>query len=120
MNRDDSASPFGPATPDTPRNFMRENREASETPAAQPGSGSAGEGKSHTARVYVSEESHCGIVPRNHSNKDMSSSAESEEGSSPDHSGNIPRRRIASSGVCERPEKDKKREPVLVANLGCS
>jgi hypothetical protein len=30
--------------------------------------------------MYVSEESHCGIVPMNHSNKDRSSSAESEEG----------------------------------------
>jgi hypothetical protein len=30
--------------------------------------------------VYVSEESHRGIVPMNHSNKDGVSSAESEEG----------------------------------------
>ena len=30
--------------------------------------------------MYVTEESHCGIVPMNHSNKDRSSSAESEEG----------------------------------------
>src|SRR5437660_8604878 len=60
---------------------MHENRETSETPAAQPGSRSAGEGSGHTARMYVSEESHCGIVPMNHSNKDRSSSAESEEGS---------------------------------------
>ena len=41
---------------------------------------SAGEGKSHTARVHVPEESHCGIVPMNHSNQDGTSSAESEEG----------------------------------------
>ena len=40
----------------------------------------AGEGSGHTARVYVCEESHCGIVPMNHSNKDGTSSAESEEG----------------------------------------
>ncbi len=40
----------------------------------------AGEGKSHTARVYVCEESHSGIVPMNHSNKDGKLSAESEEG----------------------------------------
>ena len=40
----------------------------------------AGEGSGHTARVYVSEESHCGVVPMNHSNKDGTSSAESEEG----------------------------------------
>ena len=30
--------------------------------------------------MYVIEESHCGIVPMNHSNKDGASSAESEEG----------------------------------------
>ncbi len=49
---------------------MHENRETSETPAVKPGSRSAGEGSGHTARVYVSEESHSGIVPMNHSNKD--------------------------------------------------
>jgi hypothetical protein len=59
---------------------MHENRETSETPAVQPGSRSAGEGKSHTARMHVYEESHCGIVPMNHSNKDGTSSAESEAG----------------------------------------
>jgi hypothetical protein len=30
--------------------------------------------------MYVSEESHRGIVPMNHSNQDGTSSAESEEG----------------------------------------
>ena len=30
--------------------------------------------------MYVCEGSHCGIVPMNHSNKDGTSSAESEEG----------------------------------------
>jgi hypothetical protein len=40
----------------------------------------AGEGPGHTARVYVPEESHSGIVPMNHSNKDGTSLAESEEG----------------------------------------
>jgi hypothetical protein len=40
----------------------------------------AGEGSGHTARVHVSEESHSGIVPMNHSNKDRRSSAEREEG----------------------------------------
>ena len=40
----------------------------------------AGEGLGHTARMYVCEESDSGIVPRNHSNKDGTSSAESEEG----------------------------------------
>jgi hypothetical protein len=59
---------------------MHENREASETPAAQPGRRSAGEGQSHKARVYVTEESHSGIVPMNHSNKDGTLLAESEEG----------------------------------------
>src|SRR5213595_3137757 len=59
---------------------MHENRETSETPAAQPCGRSAGEGKSHTARAYVFEESHSGIVPMNHSNKDGKPSAESAEG----------------------------------------
>ena len=59
---------------------MNENRETSEAPAAKPGGRAAGEGKSHTARVYVCEESHSGIVPLNHSNKDGTSLAESEEG----------------------------------------
>src|SRR5215470_4270301 len=40
----------------------------------------AGEGSGHTARMYVSEESHCGILPMNHSNNDGTLSAESEEG----------------------------------------
>ena len=30
--------------------------------------------------MHVTEESHCGIVPMNHSNKDGASLAESEEG----------------------------------------
>jgi hypothetical protein len=59
---------------------MHENRETSDTPAAKPGSRSAGEGDCRTARVYVSEESHRGIVPMNQSNKDGASSAETEEG----------------------------------------
>jgi hypothetical protein len=41
---------------------MHENRETSETPVAQPGSRSAGEGQSHKVRAYVFEESHSGIV----------------------------------------------------------
>ena len=64
----------------TPRNFLHENRETSEIPAGKPDGGSAGEGSGRTARVYVCEESHCSIVPMNHSNKDGTSSAESEEG----------------------------------------
>src|SRR5215472_13096240 len=59
---------------------MHENRETSETPAANPSRRSAGEGDGRTTRMYVSEESHRGIVPMNHSNKGRVSSAESEEG----------------------------------------
>src|SRR6202162_5107369 len=40
----------------------------------------AGEGSGHTARMYVPEESHSGIVPMNQSNKDRKPSAENEEG----------------------------------------
>src|SRR5271169_5479116 len=84
MDRSDSASfcsvrrgrrPYG-----TSRNFMHENRETSEAPMAQPGDRSAGEGSGHTARMHVSEESHSGIVPMSHSNKDGRTLAESEEG----------------------------------------
>src|SRR5271169_5927879 len=59
---------------------MHENRETSETPAAHFGGRSAGEGKSHTARMHVPEESDSGILPMNHSNKDGKPSAENEEG----------------------------------------
>jgi hypothetical protein len=59
---------------------MHENRETSEIPAATVGGRTAGEGSGRTARVHVFEESHCGIVPMNHSNKDGAWSAESEEG----------------------------------------
>src|SRR5215831_7295401 len=64
----------------TPRNFMHENRETSETPAVETDSRSVGEGLGRTARMYVSEESDRGVVPMNHSNKDGFPSAESEEG----------------------------------------
>ena len=64
----------------TPRNFKHENRETSETPAAEPSRRTAGEGLGHTARMHVCEESDSGIVPMNHSNKDGNTSAESEEG----------------------------------------
>src|SRR5215831_10431531 len=84
MDRSDNASSCsvwrGRRPHSTPRNFVHENRETSETSAAQPGSRSAGEGLGHTARVHVCEESHSGIVPMNHSNKDTRSSAESGEG----------------------------------------
>ncbi len=62
---------------------MHENRETSEIPTAQPGRRSAGEGQSHKARVHVPEESHGGIVPMNHSNKDGRPLAESGEGRPP-------------------------------------
>src|SRR5216684_8931420 len=62
------------------RNFMHENRETSQTPAARVSRRTAGEGLGHTARMYVYEESDSGIVPMNHSNKDGTSLAESEEG----------------------------------------
>jgi RNA-directed DNA polymerase len=58
---------------------MHENRETLWTPAVKPGSRPTGEGKSHTARMYVPEESHSGIVPMNQSNKDRKPSAENEE-----------------------------------------
>ena len=64
----------------TPRNFMHENRETSEAPAGEASRRSAGEGLGHTARVYVCEESHSGVLPMNHSNKDTRMSAESGEG----------------------------------------
>src|SRR5260370_8172434 len=62
-----------------PTLFRSENRETSETPAGNR-CRSAGEGSGHTARVYVCEGAHCGIVPMNHSKKDGTSSAEREEG----------------------------------------
>ena len=49
---------------------MHENRETSKTPAVHSDSRSAGEGLGRTARMYVSEESDRGVIPRNHSNKD--------------------------------------------------
>jgi hypothetical protein len=59
---------------------MHENRETSQTPAAKLSRRTAGEGLGHTARMYICEESDSGVVPMNHSNKDGTSSAESEEG----------------------------------------
>ena len=59
---------------------MHENRETSEMPAMKVSRRTAGEGSGHTARVYVAEESHSGIVLMNHSNKDGTLLAESEEG----------------------------------------
>src|SRR5262250_3507159 len=84
MDRSDNASSCsvwrGRRPHSTSRNFMHENRETSETPAAKPGGRSAGEGSGHTTRAHVPEESHSGVVPMNHSNKDTRSSAESGEG----------------------------------------
>ena len=84
MKGDDSASPRSVRRSrrpqNTPKNFLHENRETSEAPAVEPDSRSAGEGESHTARMYVPEESDSGIVPMNHSYNDGGPSAESEEG----------------------------------------
>jgi hypothetical protein len=54
----------------TPRNFKHENRETSGMPAVPVSRRTAGEGSGRTACVHVSEESHSGVVPMNHSNKD--------------------------------------------------
>jgi hypothetical protein len=59
---------------------MHENREASEMPVALQGDRPAGEDKSRTPRMHVSEESDSGTVPMNHSNKSGKPPAESEEG----------------------------------------
>jgi len=49
-------------------------------PAVRVSCRTAGEGLGRTARVFVSEESHRGIVLMKHSNKDGTLSAESAEG----------------------------------------
>ena len=49
-------------------------------PAVSVSRRTAREGFGRTARVFVSEESHRGIVPMKHSNKDGTLSAESAEG----------------------------------------
>ena len=49
-------------------------------PAVRINCRTAGEGLGRTARVFASEESHRGIVPMKHSNKDETLSAESAEG----------------------------------------
>src|SRR5688572_9622220 len=59
---------------------MHENRETSEMPEAAHRDRLAGEGRSRTARMHVSEESDSGTVPMNHSNKRGNPPAESEEG----------------------------------------
>src|SRR5262249_1253169 len=59
---------------------MHENRETSEIPVTKLCDRRAGEGPGCTARVYVCEESHRGVIPMNHSNQDSILSAESEEG----------------------------------------
>src|SRR5713101_6060902 len=59
---------------------MHENRETSVMPAENVSRRTAGEGSGHTARMYVPEESHSGILPMNQSNKDRKPSAENEEG----------------------------------------
>ena len=84
MNRGDSASPYSVRRSRRPQTRLETSctrtGRTSRTPAVKPGSRPAGEGKSHTARMYVPEESHSGIVPMNQSNKDRKPSAENEEG----------------------------------------
>src|SRR5260370_36267870 len=58
---------------------MHENRQTSETPAANPGRRTVGKSHSRTAHMYVREESHDGIIPMKHSNKDRRPLAENEE-----------------------------------------
>ena len=48
---------------------MHENRETSETPEANVRNRPAGEGRSRTARVYVSEESDFAVVPMKSPNR---------------------------------------------------
>jgi hypothetical protein len=48
-------------------------------PAVRVSCRTAGEGLGRPARMFVSEESHCGILPMKHSNKDGTLSAESAE-----------------------------------------
>src|SRR6266705_3529039 len=83
MNRDDSASPYSVRRSRRPQTRLetsctRTGRPRGHLPSNQ--AAGAGEGKSHTARMYVPEESHSGIVPMNQSNKDRKPSAENEEG----------------------------------------
>src|SRR5258708_667015 len=59
---------------------MHENRETSEMPATNSVAGQREKAQATRPSVYVSEESHSGIVPMSHSNKDGTSLAESEEG----------------------------------------
>ena len=84
MNRGDSASSCSVRRSRRPQTRLETSSTRTGRPRRhlwrQPSHRTAGEGSGHTARVYVCEGSHCGIVPMNHSNKDGTSSAESEEG----------------------------------------
>ena len=70
MNRSDSASSCSVRRSRRPQTRLEASCTRTgrprETPAAKPGSRTAGEGDSRTARMYVPEESHDGIVPMNH------------------------------------------------------
>jgi|SRR5579864_84676 len=84
MGRDDSASSCSVRRSRRPQTRL----ETSYTRTGRPrrrllpdfGGRTAGEGSGRTARMHVPEESDSGIVPMNHSNKDGTSLAESEEG----------------------------------------
>src|SRR5207237_1674457 len=83
INGGDSASPYSVRSSRRPQTRL----ETSSTRTGRPrgclrrkfGRRTAGEGLGHTARMYVPEESHSGIVPMNQSNKDRKPSAENEE-----------------------------------------
>jgi hypothetical protein len=59
-------------------------------PAVKVSRRTAGEGSGRTARVHVSEESHSGIVPMNHSNKDGTLVGGEWGGKAADHGEHFP------------------------------
>jgi hypothetical protein len=79
MHRDDNASLWSARRSRRPQARLETSYTRTGRPRrhllSQLASRSAGEGSGHTARVHVCEESHHGIVPMNHSNKDGTSSS---------------------------------------------
>ena len=83
MTKGDSASPWSVRRSRRPQTRLETFCTRTGRPRGRllrSGSRPTGEGLGHTARMYVSEESHSGIVPMNHSNNDGKPSAESAEG----------------------------------------
>src|ERR1022692_3680345 len=83
MNRGDSASPYSVRRSRRPQarlaaSYTRTGRPRRHLPSNQ-AAGRRAKAKGHTARMYVHEESHSGILPMNQSNKDRKPSAENEE-----------------------------------------